>query len=99
MSTLQDCWNEALAAGIDGKIKLHAAELQELEDVRQIAWINECAAVADKLARIQEPEQLGEKFVCHVEDAWQLASSEAVEQDIEAKHSMPGRGDSASGDV
>ena len=35
MSTLQDFWNEALAAGIDGKIKLQAAELQELEDARQ----------------------------------------------------------------
>ena len=51
MSTLQDLWNEALAAGIDGKIKLQAAELQELEDARQRAWINECAAVTDKLAR------------------------------------------------
>ena len=50
MSTLQDCWKEALAAGIDGKIKLQAAELQELEDARQKAWINECAAVTDKLA-------------------------------------------------
>ena len=92
-----------MATGIDGKIKLQAAELQELEDARQRAWINECAAaVADKLARIQEPEQLGEKSVCHVEeDAWQEASSEAgeqgieekcrneaVEQDLEAKHSM-----------
>ena len=34
MSTLQDFWNEALAAGIDGNIKLQAAELQELEDAR-----------------------------------------------------------------
>ena len=103
ISTLQEYWNEALATGIDGKIKLQAAELQELEDARQRAWINECAAaVADKLARIQEPEQLGEKSVCHVEEnAWQEASSEAgeqgieekrrneaVEQDLEAKHSM-----------
>ena len=85
--TLQDLCNEASAAGIDGKIKLQAAELQELEDVRQKAWIFECAAVADKLARIQEPEPLGEKSVCHVEeDAWQQASSEAVEQGIEEKH-------------
>ena len=43
---------------------------------------------AEKLSRTQEPEQLGEKSVCHVEeDAWPLASSEAVEPDIEAKHS------------
>ena len=57
MSTLQEFLNETLAAGIDGMIKLQAAELQELEDARQKAWINECAAVTDKLARIQEPEQ------------------------------------------
>ena len=77
MSTLQDLWNEASAAGIDGKIKLQAAELQELEDARRKAWINECAAVADKVARVQE------KFVCHAEeDAWEQASSEAVEQGI-----------------
>ena len=106
MSTLQDFWNEALAAGIDGKIKLQAAELQEIEDARQKAWINECAALTDKLAHVQEPEQLEEMSVCHVkEDAWQESSSEAgehgfegkhrdqaVEQDIEAKHSMQGQG-------
>ena len=33
-STLQDFWSEALAACID-KVKLQAAELQELEDARQ----------------------------------------------------------------
>ena len=102
MSTLQDFWNEAWAAGIDGKIKLQAAELQELEDVRQKVWINECATVAGKPARMQEPEQLEDMSVCHVqEDAWQEASSEdgeqgieerhrneAVEQDVEAKYSM-----------
>ena len=83
---------------------MQAAELQELEDVRQKAWMNECAAVIDKLARMQELEQLGEMSVCHVEeDAWRQASSdaaeqgieekhrnEAVEQDIEAKYSMHG---------
>ena len=96
MTTLQDLWNEASAAGIDGKVTLQAAELQELEDVRQKAWINECAAVADNLARIQEPEQLGEKSGCHVEeDVWQQASSEAVEQGIEDKH----RNDAAEQDI
>ena len=87
MSTLQDFRNEALAAGIDGKIKLQTAELQELKDARQRAWISEFAAVTDKLARIQEPEQLEEMSVCHVEeDARQEASSEAGEQGIEEKH-------------
>ena len=87
MSMLQDLGKEASAACIDGKIKLQTAELQELEYVRQKAWINECAAVADKLARIQELEQLGKKSVCHVEEhAWQQASGEAVEQGIEEKH-------------
>ena len=66
---------------------MQAAELQELEDARQRAWINECAAVTDKLAHIQELEQLEEMSVCHVEeDAWQEASSEAGEQGIEEKH-------------
>ena len=56
-------------------------------DARQRAWINECAAVTDKLAHIQELEQLEEMSVCHVEeDAWQEASSEAGEQGIEEKH-------------
>ena len=87
MSTLQDFRKEALAAGIDVKIKLQAAELQELEDARQSAWINECAAVTDKLATIRELEELEEMSVCHVEeDAWQEASSEAGEQGIEEKH-------------
>ena len=35
MSTLQEFWNEALAAGIDDKIKLQATDLLELEDARQ----------------------------------------------------------------
>ena len=68
---------------------MQAAELHELEDARQKALINECAAVADKLARIQEPEQLEEMSACHVEeDAWQEANSEAgtVEQGTEAKY-------------
>ena len=78
MSTLQKFWNEALAAGIDGKIKLQAAGLQELEDARQKAWINECAAVTDKLACIQEPEQPEEMSVG--QDAWQEANSESGEQ-------------------
>ena len=86
MSTLQDFCNEALAAGIDGKIKLQAADLQELEDARQKAW-KTSAAVTDKLAHTQEPEQFEETSVCHVEeDAWQEASSEAGEQGIEEKH-------------
>ena len=53
-----------LGGCIDGKIKLQAAELQELEDARQRAWISECAAVTDKLSRIQEPEQPEEVSVC-----------------------------------
>ena len=75
MSTFQDFWNEALAAGIDGKIKLQAAELQELEDVR-------------KKARMKECEQLGEKSVCHEEEEAVEQGIEdqhrdkAVEQDI-----------------
>ena len=85
VSTLQDFWSEALAAGIDGNIKLQAAELQELEDARQRAWISECAAVTDKLARIQEPKQLEETSVGHVEeDAWHEASSEVGKQVINA---------------
>ena len=56
MSALQDLLNEALAAGVDGQIKRQAAELQELEDARQKEWVNECAAVTDKLAHIREPE-------------------------------------------
>ena len=70
MSTLQEFWNEALAA-----------ELQELEDARQMAWMDEYAAVTDKVARIQETEQPEEKPMGHVEEeAWQEASSEAGEQ-------------------
>ena len=47
--------------------------------------------MADKLARIQEPEQLEEMPACHVEeDACQEASSEAgaVEQGTEAKYNQ-----------
>ena len=43
--------------------------------------------MTNKLAHIQELEQLEEMSVCHVEeDAWQEASSEAGEQGIEEKH-------------
>ena len=84
-----------MAAGIDGKIKLQAVELPELEDARQKAWMNECAAVTDKLARMQEPEQLGEKSVCHVEeDAWQLSrrSTETKPSSKTSKRSTACRG-------
>ena len=86
MFKLHEFWNEALAARIDGKIRLQAAELQELGDARQRAWINECAAVTDKLARTQEPEHPEETSVGHVEeDAWQEASSEACKSQTEGK--------------